>query len=80
MSISVSVNVYHARTDSREKRKGGIFSIGGSNSRGGGGDFCRYESAKFYKKDNILHAFITICLFRLFELFCTNAFELLTLI
>ena len=37
---------------------------------------CRHESAKFEKGSKSLHAFITVCLFRMFELSCINVFEL----
>ena len=68
-------NVYHARTHFREK--GGIFSMGGANSRNQEKAVILQEWVReILKKGNILRAFITICLFRMFELLCINVIEL----
>ena len=51
--------------------------MGGANSRNQEkGVILQAWVREILEKGNILHAFITICLFRMFELLCMNAFEL----
>ena len=68
-------NVYHTRTNFSEK--GGFFQweewIREIKKMG---SFFSRESTKFWKRAKILQAFISICLFRMFELICINVFEL----
>ena len=65
------LNVYHARTHFREK--GGIFSMGGANSRNQEkGVILQAWVLEILKKGNILHVCIIICSFRMFKWFCTN--------
>ena len=69
--------LYHARTHFRERR--GIFSMGAAKSRKRGVEKARGKRVilkawvcEILKKGKILHVFITICLFRMFELLCIN--------
>ena len=65
----------HARTHFREKW--GIFSMGGANSRNQeNGVILQAWVREILKRGKFLHVFITICLFRMFELLCINVFEL----